>query len=188
MLRLCDKRWVVLPIGRSGNSITALPDSSLTLLSESRALFASTFPMKFESFKYQLATDVAAKSGITSDQAASLITHIASHAEENLDATINLEEFGEIHLLKIPSRTSPETLLIKGPSPFASQTIARFKVKDAWKEIQFTGLEQAWSKEIRWYKVIGGGYNIQVLCGLEGDPHTDPPDIIIRTEDELGVL
>ena len=143
--------------------------------------------MKFESFRDQLAIDVAVKAGISGAQADLILSHIASHAEKRSDETLNVMELGTLHLINVPGASWVDEFGTKGTLEFPSQAVARFKLNDSFKEIMFSGFDHAIHTGIKWYEVIDRGHTVQVFCGLEGDPHTDPPDIIIRTEESMGL-
>jgi hypothetical protein len=120
-----------------------------------------------------LTSDVAAKVGITVQQASVILDHLV-RLRETAGATgeekrINVQELGEIHFAnrKVVNRPSLGDLKIRKN---ALETVAKFKVGQIFKEVKILGLDYLLPRSTERVSLVEHGNSVILVSGLEGDP------------------
>jgi nucleoid DNA-binding protein len=153
----------------------------LTMAAKFGAIFQRT-PMNIERFKSKLARNVAAKAGITPEQAKEIVHHVVELPSEDIEKTLELSELGKCILInrKVTGAAGSE---ITSAIEIPYEAVAKFKVGKKFKKLTFRDLQQAKLYPSEYYEP-SKLEKLITLGGLEGD--SDVP--VRRPGKELGTV
>jgi hypothetical protein len=126
--------------------------------------------MNIEFFKSDVATQVAAKVGITARQASIILDHLFGLRETAAEEKrINVKQLGEVCVINRKAVQRPGLGDLKIEES-AFETVAQFKVGQIPKEVTILGLDDPLHKSTERVSVIEHGNSVILVSRLEGDP------------------
>ena len=128
--------------------------------------------MNIERFKSNVVAGIAAKTGITREQAGVILDNVVKLPSADIEKKLNFSEL-EVRLTNQKVSVRPDIGRVKiFDCPY--ETVAKFNVGQDSHEITFLGLDRAAAEPAGQIELVEQGDRLIVLGGLEGDPDVDP--------------